>query len=340
LLDGAEYGKRGHWCGRWWWYRSDEPLLDGADMAGADTDVGDDDDVDDLDEMLWTVESEFSGKNKNDKFSQIMKDYETPLFSGCKKEHNKLYVVLTLLQMKASNDWSDKGFNELLQFLNDLLPKPNVLPQSTYQAKKIVCLLGLEVKKIHACQNECILYHNEDAMLGECRVCETSWYKRNDKNIDEDDMGENKKVKRVPAKVAWYFPIIPHLWQLFVNKANAELLQWHAREHKKDAMLCHLANGIQWRNFDRKHKDVAGEVRNIRFGLSTDAMNPFGEIGNSHSTWPITLCIYNLPSYFCMKRKLIMMTLLISGLVQISNDIDVYLHPLIDYLLVLWKKGV
>jgi hypothetical protein len=125
-----------------------------------------------------------------------------------------------------------------------------------------------------------------------------------------------------------------------VNKANAELLQWHAREHKKDAMLCHLANGIQWRNFDRKHKDFAGEVRNIRFGLSTDAMNPFGEIGNSHSTWPITLCIYNLPSYFCMKRKLIMMTLLISGLVQISNDIDVYLHPLIDYLLVLWKKGV
>jgi hypothetical protein len=50
------------------------------------------------------VESEFSGKNQNDKFSQIMKDYETPLFSGCKKEHNKLYVVLTLLQMKASND--------------------------------------------------------------------------------------------------------------------------------------------------------------------------------------------------------------------------------------------
>jgi hypothetical protein len=35
------------------------------------------------------VESEFSGKSQNDKFSQIMKDYETPLFSGCKKEHKK-----------------------------------------------------------------------------------------------------------------------------------------------------------------------------------------------------------------------------------------------------------
>jgi hypothetical protein len=76
-----------------------------------DTDVGGDDDVDGLDEMLRNVESDFSGKYQNDKFSQIMKDYETPLFLGCKKEHNKLHIVLTLLQMKASNSWSDKGFN-------------------------------------------------------------------------------------------------------------------------------------------------------------------------------------------------------------------------------------
>jgi hypothetical protein len=123
-----------------------------------------------------------------------------------------------------------------------------------------------------------------------------------------------------------------------MNKANAKLLQWHTREHKKDAMLHHPANGIQWRNFDRKHKDFAAEVRNIRFGLSTDGMNPFGETGSSHSTWPITLFIYNLLSWLCMKRKFIMMHLLISGSVQVVNDIDVYLQPLIDDLLVLWEK--
>jgi hypothetical protein len=66
-------------------------------MVGEDTDVGGDNDVDDLDKILRNVESEFSGKSRNDKFSQIMKDYETPLFSGCKKEQNKLHVVLTLL---------------------------------------------------------------------------------------------------------------------------------------------------------------------------------------------------------------------------------------------------
>jgi hypothetical protein len=61
-----------------------------------------------------------------------------------------------------------------------------------------------------------------------------------------------------------------------MNKANAELLQWHMRERKKDVVLCHPANGIQRRNFDPKHKDFNTEVRNIRFVLSTDGTNPFG----------------------------------------------------------------
>jgi hypothetical protein len=36
-------------------------------------------------------------------------------------------------------------------------------------------------------------------------------------------------------------------------------------------------------------------VRNIRFTLSTDRMNPFGDISNSHSTWLVILTIYDLP---------------------------------------------
>jgi hypothetical protein len=103
-------------------------------------------------------------------------------------------------------------------------------------------------------------------------------------------------------------------------------------------MLCHHVDGIQWRNFDRKHIDFAMELRNIRFRLSTNEMNSFGETCSSHSTWPVTLCIYNLPSWHCIKRKFIMMPLLISGPVQVSNDIDVYLQQLIDDLLILWEK--
>jgi hypothetical protein len=86
-----------------------------------------------------------------------------------------------------------------------------------------------------------------------------------------------------------------------VNKENAELLLWHARERKKDVMPRHPIDGIQRSNCDRKHKDFATEVKNIRLVLSTDRMNSFGETDNSHSTWPVTLCIYNLPSWLCIK---------------------------------------
>jgi hypothetical protein len=149
---------------------------------------------------------------------------------------------------------------------------------------------------------------------------------------------DTSEIRHLWWLFAWYFPLIPHLRWLFMNKVNIELLQWHVRECKKDAILCHPTDGIQWRNFDWKHKDFATEVRNIRFGLSTDGMNPFGETRSSHSTWPVTLCIYNLPSWLCMQHKFIMMPLLICGSVQVSNDIDVYLQPLIDDLLVLWEK--
>jgi hypothetical protein len=54
--------------------------------------------------------------------------------------------------MKASNDWFDKGFSELLYFLNDLLPKANMLPQNTYQAKNSFLSI-----RIGSGENPCML---------------------------------------------------------------------------------------------------------------------------------------------------------------------------------------
>jgi hypothetical protein len=48
--------------------------------------------------------------------------------------------------------------------------------------------------------------------------------------------------------------------------------------------------------------------------------------------------MFNLPGSMCMKQKFIMMPVLIQGPKQPSNDIDVYLRPLVDELLLLWKK--
>jgi hypothetical protein len=52
-------------------------------------------------------------------------------------------------------------------------------------------------------------------------------------------MQENRKDKRLSAKVAWYVLIIPCLKLLFAKKANVELMRWHAVGDKKDGMLHH-----------------------------------------------------------------------------------------------------
>jgi hypothetical protein len=81
-----------------------------------------------------------------------------------------------------------------------MLPKDNKLPVSMYGAKKIVCPLGLEVHKIHACPNDCILYRGEEyENLNACPVCSALRYKI--KRDDPGDIEGDRSKNRVPAKV-------------------------------------------------------------------------------------------------------------------------------------------
>src|SRR6266542_6800427 len=68
-------------------------------------------------------------------------------------------------------------------------------------------------------------------------------------------------------------------------------------------------------------------------------MNPFGDMSSSHSTWPIVLSILNIPSWLCMKRKYLMLSILIQGPKQPGNDIDVFLEPLLEDMAKLWNDG-
>jgi hypothetical protein len=76
------------------------------------------------------------------------------------------------------------------------------------------------------------------------------------------------------------------------------------------------------------------------FALSTDGMNPFGENMTMHSTRPIILAMYNLPTWLCHKRKYLMLSILIQGLKQADTDIDVFLEPLMKDMAKFWNEGV
>jgi hypothetical protein len=87
-----------------------------------------------------------------------------------------------------------------------------------------------------------ILYLSEEyGNLDACQVCKACRYK-----IPKDDPGDVEGVsskKRMPAKVVWYFPIIPRFKYVFMNKTNAKLMRWHKEMRKQDNMLRHSGDG-------------------------------------------------------------------------------------------------
>ena len=186
----------------------------GDTMMGDAEDSEDVEDTDALGAMLQAAEKYCDNENVRKKLEHMMEDHKTALYLDCKGGHKKLRSTLELLQWKAANGISDKAFTQLLKLIKEFLAEGNKLLETTYEAKEVVCPIGLEVKKIHACPNDCILYRGKELEhLEACPVCKASRYKirRNDFG---DVEGEHPR-KRIPAKVMWYFPVIPRLKHLF-----------------------------------------------------------------------------------------------------------------------------
>ncbi|XP_074283081.1 uncharacterized protein LOC141607631 [Silene latifolia] len=280
---------------RWIWHGEDvlptlsSNLEDDSDIEGD----GFDENFDRVDDLINDLKQSTEDPTQVEMFDRLAGDAIKPLYPG--SSLTRLSATLKLYSLKAKNGWSDKSFTSLLQLLSEILPDGNELPKRTYDAKKILCPMGVDYVKIHACPNDCILYRKDYKDLNECPKCGAS---------------------------------------------HAKNLIWHAEGRISDDKIRHPADSTQWKTIDHLFPEFGSEARNLRLGLCTDGMNPFGSLSSQWSTWPVLLTIYNLPPWLCMKRKYLMLSLLISGPKQPGNDIDVYLEPLIDDLKLLWDEGV
>ncbi|KAL5550191.1 hypothetical protein UlMin_000367 [Ulmus minor] len=109
----------------------------------------------DVVDMVEAIFREYD--NKPYSFIKQLADAEKPLYSRC-STHTVLSTLVRLYNLKAKHGWSDNSFSELLSLLADVLPDPNEIPRSSYEAKKTLSSLGMDYKKIHTCPNDCILY--------------------------------------------------------------------------------------------------------------------------------------------------------------------------------------
>ena len=104
-----------------------------------------------------------------------------------------LHFVLELLILKAKYGWSDYSFNDLLHLLSWVLPQPNSVPTNTYQAKKVISPLTMEIEKIHACTTF--------KSLDKCPRCGASRYKNNDLYGGDEASTGKKRNKKGTQKV-------------------------------------------------------------------------------------------------------------------------------------------
>ena len=126
-------------------------------------------------------------------------------------------------------------------------------------------------------------------------------------------LGIDENQRRISVLVMCYLNPIDRLRRLFTNPREAKLMRWWHERAMDDANLAHPADGTQWKKFDKMYPEFAKDPRNVRFALSTDGMNSFGDRSSTHSTWAVILTIYNLPTWLCQKRKYLLLCIMIQG---------------------------
>ncbi|XP_057992372.1 uncharacterized protein LOC110654321 [Hevea brasiliensis] len=213
-------------------------------------------------DILRDLYPEFCGQDTN--------DMDTNIFAcdihkeELNEETNKFYRLL-------------RDFEQPL-YQDELLPQGSNLPQSYYDAKKVIQDLGLSYKKIDACVNNCMLYWKEDERLDFCKICGYSRWKT-DKYNGEDKVKTNGK--RIPKKILRYFPLKPRLQRLFMSTKTASLMRWHKDKRVDDGVMRHPADSMAWISFDKLHPNFASDSRNARLGLASDGFQPFANSKNA-----------------------------------------------------------
>ena len=87
-------------------------------------------------------------------------------------------------------------------------------------------------------------------------------------------------------------------------------MQWNTEREKpeddpeKGRILTHPSDASEWQELDVV-TNFGGDARNVRLGMRTDGLNPFGNQSSTRSTWRVFVWPYNLPPWLCTKQRYI-----------------------------------
>ncbi|RDX78055.1 hypothetical protein CR513_41732, partial [Mucuna pruriens] len=195
---------------------------------------------------------------ENEEIDDLVRDCNQKLYEGDQK-YSKLSFLLRLYHIKCLCDVIDKAMKMILELLKDAFEYANI-PNSFYEAKKIIYKFGLNYTKIDVCLRNCMFYWGEDENLEICKHCKKSRWKAK---------GTNDK-KKLHTKVLRYFSLKPRL------------------QSNLDGLLRHPRDAKAWRSFDQLYPEFALEPRNFRRQLPSIVEPHFGPIVLAFDfLWPL-----------------------------------------------------
>ncbi|PIA27802.1 hypothetical protein AQUCO_07500017v1 [Aquilegia coerulea] len=208
--------------------------------------------------------------NFGKRYNEYKKKAKEKLYPTCEGPHTTLSAIVELHNIKKQFGWSGASVTALLTILREWFPEGNTFPEKYPTMKAMLKDLGMKTNRIHACENNCILYYKNFENATECSQCTEPRFKEKDGRSKK--LG--KKETKEPNKVLRHFPLIPYLdssqWRMFIEK---------------------------WQN------KFAKEGQNVWLGIATDGFNPRGVQSTSYSCWPVFMVPYNLPPSLCMKSE-------------------------------------
>jgi hypothetical protein len=238
-----------------------------------------------------------------------------------------LVAVTRLMAIKSKYNFSVSCYNDLVDLISDMLPKPHKFPKDFYYSKKLLAGLGMPYQKIHVCENNCMLFWKNNENLKYCSFCKKCRYK---KVVKKDG---SVQITSLPVKVLRYLPLKPRLQQLYLSQKTAKHMRWHKEGIRNNTgCMSHPSNGTAWKALDHYDPSFASDPRNVRVGLATDGFTPFNSNAAPYSCWPVITIPYNLPPSLCMKDEYVFLTLIIPGPDNPGKHLNMFMEPLIDEL--------
>ena len=110
--------------------------FDDTTMREAEEEVAaEDEPAYDLGQAIRDAQRDCESDKKKVKFERMLEDHKKLLYPTCEEGQKKLGTTLELLQWKAKNSVSNKGFRELLTIAKKMLLKANELPATIFATK-------------------------------------------------------------------------------------------------------------------------------------------------------------------------------------------------------------